>query len=402
MNVLYVYNYYQNPGGEDEPFAAEAALLEAQGHSVHRYSLHNDAIKGMNPVVLAGKLIWNNNAYNDIRRVVRQQQIDVVHFHNTFPLISPAAYYAAKKEGARVVHTLHNFRLACPNSFLSREGRVCEDCVGKAIPWPGVVHSCYRGSRAQSAAVAAMVSAHRFAGTWTRQIDLYVALSDFARDKFIQAGLPAERITVKPNFLEPDPGMGTGAGGYALFVGRLSTNKGIDVLMRAWQSLGARLPLKIVGDGPLAERVQHLSAIGDAIDYLGRQPRERVLSLMREATVLVFPSVWYEGFPMTIVEAYAAGLPVVASNLGSMASIVRHGSTGLHFTAGDADDLASKIRWLCDNPSVLPTFRTNARLEYTGNYSASQNYTQLMRIYNSVMNNTQGIAGAAAQEQYDA
>lgn len=402
MNVLYVYNYYQNPGGEDEPFAAEAALLESQGHSVSRYSMHNDAIVGMNPLVLAGKLIWNSRSYDEIRRLVKTRQIDVVHFHNTFPLISPAAYYAARKEHARVVHTLHNFRLACPGSFLSRDGRVCEDCVGKAFAWPGVVHKCYRESRVQSAAIAAMVSTHRLAGTWNREIDLYVALSDFAREKFIQAGLPADRIAVKPNFLDRDPGLGNGGGGYALFVGRLSTNKGIDTLLRAWRSKTSGLPLRIVGDGPLAGRMQEEAAKGDAVQYLGRLSREAVLALMKEASVLIFPSVWYEGFPMTIVEAFASGLPVIASNLGSMASIVRDGVNGLHFTPGDPEDLAAKVRWICEHPQALPNLRKNARLEFTGKYSAAQNYTQLMRIYNNVLGQPEDRPAAAVREQYDA
>lgn len=395
MNVLYVYNYYQNPGGEDEPFAAEAALIEAAGHLVKRYSLHNDAIAGMNPLKLAGKLIWNQTAYKDIRRLVRENRIDVAHFHNTFPLISPAAYYAARQEGARVVHTLHNFRLICPNSFLSRDARVCEDCLTKVVPWPGIVHACYRDSKMQSAAVATMLAGHRFAGTWTKQIDLYIALSEFARRKFIQAGLPADRFEVKPNFAHPDPGMGSGAGRFALFVGRLSPNKGIDVLLNAWKTLASRLPLRIVGDGPLAEQVQRNT--GNGIEYLGRQPREKVLSLMREASFLVFPSVWYEGFPMTIVEAYASGLPVIASNLGSMASIVEDHVTGLRFAPGDAGDLCQKVEWICNHPDVLRDMRGNARAEFVNRYSAGPNYTQLMRIYARVLDRS-GAVGAQLRQ----
>lgn len=402
MNLLYVYNYYQNPGGEDEPFASEAALLESHGHGVMKYSMHNDAIEGMNPLKLARKIIWNRDAYTDIRRLVRENAIDVVHFHNTFPLISPAAYYAARQEGARVVQTLHNFRLMCPGSFLSRDGHVCEECVGKRAAWPGVVHACYRNSRVQTAAVAAMVSTHSFIGTWTRKIDMYVALTDFARAKFVRAGLPAAKITVKPNFMEPDPEEGSGSGRFALFVGRLSANKGVDVILEAWKSIGSRLPLKIAGDGPLVDRVIEAAATAPGIDYLGRQPRKTILSLMKDAMVLVFPSVWYEGFPMTIVEAYASGLPVIASNLGSMASIVRDKVTGLHFHAGESGDLISKVNWLLDNPSAVPDLRRNARLEFTSKYTAAQNYTQLIRIYNHVLGNTLEISGAHTREQYGA
>lgn len=401
MNLLYVYNYYQNPGGEDEPFAAEAALLEARGHGVWKFSLHNDAIRNMNPMKVARNTIWNPDAYRTVHRLVRDNEIDVVHFHNTFPLISPAAYYAARRAGARVVQTLHNFRLICPGSFLSRGGRVCEECVGKRILWPAVRHKCYRESRPQTAAVAAMVSGHRLAGTWNRQIDLYIALSEFARNKFVEAGLPAGSMVVKPNFIEPDPGVGHGSGRFVLFVGRLSTNKGISVLLNAWKKIGSQVPLKIVGDGPLQHCVENAAASTSGIEYLGRQPREVVLRLMKEALALAFPSVWYEGFPMTIIEAYASGLPVIASDLGSMRSMVKDGITGLLFKPGDSDDLAARVQCLLGTPAMLPDLRRNARLEFTSSYTASQNYTQLIRIYHHVLGNTFRSSGVRA-EQYSA
>jgi glycosyltransferase involved in cell wall biosynthesis len=385
MNVLYVYNYYQHPGGEDQAFAAEAGLMEAKGHCVRRYSMHNDAIDGMNRLALAKKLIWNADAYKEIRAIVRGSAIDVVHFHNTFPLISPAAYYAAKSEGARVVHTLHNFRLVCLGALLSRQHGICEDCLGESIPWQGVMHACYRDSTVQSAGVAAMLAGHRLIGTWGRKIDLYIALSEFARDKFIQGGLPAHKIAVKPNFAEPDPGVGSGEGRYALFVGRLSPEKGIDTLLRAWKELDGSVQLKIVGDGPLEPEVRRAAANCAGIEYVGRTPREEVLRLMRGASFLVFPSIWYEGFPMTIVEAYASGLPVLASNLGTMASVVKDGVTGLHFVPGDAHDLANKVRSLVSQKHRAGELRANARLEFIRRYSSGDNYAQLIRIYRRVL-----------------
>jgi glycosyltransferase involved in cell wall biosynthesis len=386
MNVLCVHNYYQNPGGEDQAFAAEARLLESNGHAVLRYSMHNDVIDAMPRLELARRLVWNGSAQREIGTIVRENAIDVVHFHNTFPLISPAAYFAARHAGARVVQTLHNYRLLCPGSLLSREGRVCEECLGKAVPWRGVLHSCYRDSTAQSAAVAAMLAGHRLLGTWNHQIDLYIALSEFSRDKFIQGGLPAQKIVVKPNFAEPDPGMGTGEGGYALFAGRLAVDKGIDTLLRAWALPGGnRISLKIVGDGPMAPEVQSAAAAGVGIEYAGRKPREEVLRLMREAAFLVFPSLWYEGFPMTIVEAYASGLPVVASKLGTMASLVKDGVTGLHFRPGDAQDLIDKAQQLIASPKTARSLGANARMEFTARYSSSDNYLQLMRIYHQAL-----------------
>lgn len=255
MEILIIHNYYQQSGGEDQVFTAEANLLEAQGHQVLRYTVHNDAVANINPMTLAGVTVWNRAIYRDLRQLLRQEKPQVVHFHNSFPLISPAAYYAARSEGVPVVQTLHNYRLLCPNAVFFRDGQVCEDCLGKFVPWPGVVHACYKESRATTGMVAAMLTVHRVLQTWTETVDLYIALTQFARQKFIQGGLPAEKIVVKPNFVHPDPGPGEGRGGYALFVGRLSPEKGIGILLTAWEKLRGKVDLKIVGDGPLAPQV---------------------------------------------------------------------------------------------------------------------------------------------------
>ncbi len=246
--MLLLHNRYQQPGGEDQVFAAEGNLLEAHGHQVLRYTRHNDQVTDQNPLALAGATVWNQAVYRELRTLIRRERPQVAHFHNTLPMISPAAYYAARAEGVPVVQTLHNYRLLCPNALFYRDGQVCEDCLGKAVPWPGVVHACYRESRASSGAVATMLTAHRAIGTWKKAVDMYVALTEFARQKFVQGGLPAEKIVVKPNFIEPDPGSGEGRGHYALFVGRLSQEKGVDTLLAAWEQLGEKVPLKIVGD----------------------------------------------------------------------------------------------------------------------------------------------------------
>jgi glycosyltransferase involved in cell wall biosynthesis len=220
-----------------------------------------------------------------------------------------------------------------------------------------------------------MLQIHRTAGTWRTKVDVYIALSEFARRKFIEGGLPASRIVVKPNFVFPDPGMGTGGGGYALFVGRLSAEKGISVLAESWRHL-ADIPLVVAGDGPLAgtEWPRGVSA-------LGRLPREKILALMRAAQVLIFPSIWYEGAPMTIIEAFACGLPVIASNLGSMAEMVEHERTGCLFNPGDAADLARKVRWMFEHTRAVAAMRLAARREYEEKYMAERNYEMLMAIY---------------------
>lgn len=252
MKVLLIHNYYQQPGGEDQVFASEAALLEAHSHCVVRYTVHNDRVAEMSPLPLVQATLWNKTVHRELRTLICKERPQVVHFHNTFPLISPAAYYAAKAEGVPVVQTLHNYRLLCPSQggILLRNGEVCEDCLGKFWPWPGIVHSCYRDSKAATTVHAIMLSLHRALQTWTTMVDVYIALTEFARQKFIQGGLPSEKIVVKPNFVYPDPSPGEGQGGYALFVGRLTPEKGIDTLLAAWERLHTKIPLKIVGMVP--------------------------------------------------------------------------------------------------------------------------------------------------------
>ncbi len=381
MNILVAHNYYKEPGGEDESTAAEVAMLKAHGHNVVQYSLDNDAIDAMNPLEAASRTIWNRAAFRDLRELFRRHRPQIVHFHNTFPLISPAAYYAARAENVPVVQTLHNFRLLCGNALLFRNGEVCEDCIGKSITWPGIVHKCYRDSFAATNAVTAMLGVHRAMGTWRRAVDVYIALTEFARQKLVEGGLPAAKIAVKPNFLDSDPEAGKGSGGYGLFVGRLSPEKGIETLIEAWQNLGGSVPLKVVGDGPLAAVVQEVAARDATIQWLGRLPSEAVYELLGEAAFLVLPSRCYETFGRVIIEAYAKGTPVVASKLGAMAELVEHGRTGLHFRPGDPADLAEKVRRILANPVELMRMRQAARQEFTERFTADSDYDTLMTIY---------------------
>lgn len=392
MKILSVHNYYQQSGGEDQVFSAESALLQEHGHHVVHYSVHNDQIKSMNSSTLTKATLWNSSTHRELRDLVRREQPQIAHLHNTFPLISPAAYYAARAEGVPVVQTLHNYRLLCSNAQFFRNGLPCEDCLGKTPPWPGVVHACYRDSRAASGVVAAMLTAHRALRTWTEMVDMYVALTEFQRQKFIQGGIPEEKIKVKSNFVRSDLGAGEGSGGYLLFVGRLAKEKGVETLLAAWEQLGGRAPLKIIGDGPLAGEVAGATEAFEGVEWLGRQPAERVRAFMKSARALVFPSVWYEGFPMVIAEAYAAGLPVIASDLGSMSSLVEHGRTGLHFRPGDLEDLAKKIERALKHPSQLAMMREEARAEFEAKYTAEQNYRMLMEIYELAISGAEASA----------
>lgn len=378
MKVLLCHNYYQQRGGEDESFEAEARALEEFGHEVVRYTRHNDAIDGMGRVEVAANTLWSKQTYAELRRLVRRERPAVMHCTNTFPLISPAAYSAARAEGVPVVQSLRNYRLLCPGALFLRDGKVCEDCLGKSVPWPGVRHGCYRDSRAASTVVASLTTLHRGLGTWRRDVTLYFTLTEFARRKFVEGGLPADRIVVKPNCVNPDPGPGTGRGGYAVFAGRLSPEKGIDTLLAAWQQLKRPVPLKVVGDGPLADRVKAAAAANPNVEYLGRRPLRELLDVIGEAACLVMPSVWYETFGRTIIEAYAKGTPAIASRLGAMAELVDEGRTGLLFAAGDAADLAAAVDRLMVDPARM---RLAARREFEDKYTAASNYQQLMAIY---------------------
>jgi glycosyltransferase involved in cell wall biosynthesis len=317
--------------------------------------------------------------------VLQRERPQIVHVHNTLPLLSPAVYYAAEASRVPVVQTLHNYRLLCPKALLLRDGRICEDCIGRRVAWPGIVHACYRDSRGATSAVAMMLAVHRVLGTWTRQVSQYIALTEFMRQKFITGGFSAKQIVVKPNFVAPDPGVGDHRGGFALFVGRLSPEKGVRTLLRAWERMAGRMPLKIAGEGPL-QTLAHDSP--PAVEWLGRLRHEEVVELMKRAAVLVFPSECYEGFPTTIAEAFATGLPVVASNLGAMAEIVQHGQTGLLFSPGDAIDLGAKVEWALAHPDELAAIGRRAREEFEVKYTASRNYQVLRDIYRMVLEGT--------------
>ncbi len=382
MRILQLHNLYKIAGGEDVVVRAEKNLLEAHGNSVALLEVDNDAIASkFSQALTAINAIYSPASKQRVLQEINTFRPDIVHVHNFFPLLSPSVYDACEKTGVPVVQTLHNYRLFCANSFFYRDGKVCEDCMGKFFPTPGVVHACYRDSRVGSAVVGTMQTLHRIRGTWRDRVNRYIVLTDFARNKFIEGGLPPEKISLKPNFLSPDPGIGLGRGEYALFVGRLSPEKGLDILLKAWEKLGQSIPLKIVGEGPLTDMVKHSSVKIPGVEWLGRQPKNRVLDLMKEAKMLMFPSGWYEGFPLVLVEAYAVGLPVIAGNLGSMTALVIPSRTGLHFRPGDTDDLIAQVEWAIAHPEELKNMRQQARGEFESKYTADVNYQQLLKIY---------------------
>jgi glycosyltransferase involved in cell wall biosynthesis len=381
MRILSVHNRYLIRGGEDESREAEENLLRQMGHQVDVYEEDNKTLASLTKIQAFTRTIWSQSSYRKIREQLNQAQYDVVHIQNFFPIISPSAHYAAQAAGVPVVQTLRNYRLLCPNALFFRDNQVCEDCLGKKIPYPGVLHRCYRESLPASVGVTAMLTTHRLLKTWTRKVNLYIALTNFAREKYIQGGLPPEKIVVKPNFVSPDPGVGLGNGNYALYVGRLSVEKGLDTLLAAWRQLNGKLPLKIVGDGPLSDEVKVAAQSLVDVEWLGIKSMSEVHTLMGNATVLIFPSKWYETFGRVAVEAFAKGTPVIAANIGALQGLIDSGRTGLHFQPGDAEDLALKVAWLVDRPESLKQMRQEARSEFENKYTDRTNYKILMDIY---------------------
>lgn len=381
MKILLCHNYYQFPGGEDQVFVDEARLLESHGHDVVRYTVHNRDVSSLGNFRLACRTIYSRRTYHELRELLRRERPVVMHCHNTFPLISPAAYYAARSEGIPVVQTLHNFRLLCVGGLLLADDKANQHDLRSLVPWRGVWRGDYRDSRAASAVVAAMSVIHRLAGTWRNLVDRYVVLSEQARNVFADGGLPSRKLVLKRNFVDPDPGIGDGNGGYTMFVGRLSTEKGVHILLEAWRRHKALGPLKILGDGPMAAQVREAAESDHRIEWLGHRSNEEVVSCVGNASCLVVPSTCSENCPKTVLEAFARGTPPIASRIGALAEMIEDGRTGFLFTPGNADDLAARVAELISDSVRLDTMRQAARAEFETRYTAEANYRALRAIY---------------------
>jgi glycosyltransferase involved in cell wall biosynthesis len=399
MNILLVHNAYQQWGGEDTVFEQELALLRDAGHRVATYRRSNQEIEQYGPVnrlAMVKNTVWSEASRRDFALVLKHEKPDLVHVHNTFLVISPSIYWACYDAKVPVVQTLHNYRLFCPSGDFLRQGKVCEECVEHSL-WRSVRYACYRHSRPQSAVVATMLAYHRHRQTWTRCIDTYIALSGFARQKFMAAGLPADRVVVKPNFVHPDPGSQQSLGEYAIYVGRLSAEKGVQTLISAWLRLGTSIPLVIVGEGPLSEdlRTQATDRGLNSAVFKGRLPRQATLEAIKRARFLILPSECYENFPLTIPEAYACGVPVIGSAIGALQELVEDQITGVKFRVGDAADLAEKVQWAWTHPERTSEMGRQARRTYEERYTGKKNYLLLKAIYDRVLAHRGSVTGAA-------
>jgi len=366
-------------------FREEVNLLTAAGHQVCFYLRANDEIARygfIEKTSLSMRTVWAWDSLEGIRRVLKKEKPDLAHIHNTFPLISPSVYLACEEAGVPVVQYLHNPRLICPAATLYRDGRVCEDCLGRSIPWPSVLHGCYRNSRVETGVVAGMLVAHRFLNTWRERVDAFVVFTNFYRGKFIAAGIPSQKLTVKPHFIAPDPGPTRSVQSYALFVGRLALEKGVLTLLDAWRDL-ASVPLKIRGEGPLEGRVRERA--GDSslqMELIPRLDHEQLIALFHGARFLVWPSEgYYETFGLVAVEAFACGIPVIASRVGVMEEIVQDGVTGLLFNPGEPEDLAAKVEWAWAHPEEMQAMGSRGRAEYEAKYTGERNYEQIVALW---------------------
>lgn len=376
--VLVVHNAYQHRGGEDSVVEAEIAMLRSHGHEVATYFRSNDDISSQSVANVAIQTFWSSRSAHDLSELIQSFKPDVIHVHNTMPLISPSIYWVAARAKLPIVQTLHNFRLMCLNALYLRKGNVCEDCAGH-LPWRGVVRKCYRESTAASAVLAGMLTLHRTIGTYRNKVSRYIALNNFCRDKFIEGGLPADRIVIKPNFVDASLPLGLPRQSI-LYVGRLSVEKGISSMAQA-AVLAQGIDLRVAGDGPQAELLAGINGV----TRLGAISAESVRNEMERAIALIIPSIWYENFPRIIVEAFAAGLPVIASKVGALAEIVTDGETGLLFEPGNSRDLADKMKWAFVNSEKMAEMGRKARAQYEAEFTAEKNYQQLMTIYNDVI-----------------
>jgi glycosyltransferase involved in cell wall biosynthesis len=393
MKILVAHNRYQQASGEDAVVAEEVRMLQQRGHSVHRYTVDNDGITGAwQQAAAAARSFYSLPVSREISNLLASFRPEILHVHNFFPTISPAIYFVAGRYRVPVVQTLHNYRLLCASAMLFRDGRPCEDClVGRSF-LPGVMHACYRGSRVGSAIVGASASVHSAMGTWKNRIDRYIALTQFAAQKLGSYRVPVEKIRIKPNFV-PDHGCGQGQGSFALFVGRLSTEKGLETIIAADRRGHLPLPVHMAGDGPLFAEVERACARpGSRLVYLGRLSRSQVVEQMKSATVLLVPSLWYEGFPMVMVEALSLGLPIIASRIGGLPEIVHDGHSGLLFEPGDPSALLQALGSFVSDTNRIDAMRQASRRLFDLHYTEQKNYEILIGIYNELLDSRSSTA----------
>ncbi|MGM9506510.1 glycosyltransferase family 4 protein [Larkinella sp. GY13] len=383
MKILSIHNEYLIKGGEDESRKAEVAILEEFGNSVTSFIENNAKVSQLSKVSVALRTLWSQDSYKYVKQLLRSQKHDVMHVQNFFPLISPSVYYAAKSENVPVVQAVRNYRLICPSATMYRDGQVCDTCVSKSLKTPAILHKCYRDNRGATTTVTTMLAIHKLLPTW-KQVDAFICISQFIRQKMIDGGFPVEKIYVKPNFVYPDPGLSIVKEDYVVYVGRLQTEKGIEHLLEAHSLIGSTVHLKIIGEGPLAPEVISYSKKNN-VEYLGKLSLLDTYDVIGKARILVIPSVWHEPFGRVVVEAYAKGTAVIGSRMGGIPELIEDGVTGYTYEGGNAEDLAKKIEFLYQNPQLAIDMGLEGRKEYLKKYTPKSNYDMMMAIYSDVI-----------------
>ncbi len=383
MRVLQLHNEQAGQGGATEVLNHERELLTSVGHDVEQFILPAAEDMGLSALRAGGKAVWNVETARDVRSRIDSFKPDVVHVHTPFPLMSPTVFRAAHSAGVPALTTLHSYRYSCVVGTCVRDGHICEDCVGKRLKLPGVVHGCYHDSRPASAALTLGLVAHRAAGTFHRAVTRYLTLTEFARQLLIRDGYPADRIVVKPNSVT-DPGFRAEPASEerrVVFVARLIELKGVRTLLDAWSQVPTGMKLVIAGDGELRPLVEERAASDPSIEYLGWIGQAEVTDLMGSAEVVVVPSQWYEGAPLVISRSLGCGTPVLVSDLENLSNEAVADGVGWSFRTGDAGDLARRLSELVADPSLARALRDRARRSFESRYAPEVDIVRLENVY---------------------
>lgn len=385
-NVLMAHNYYQVPGGEDTVFHNEVNMLEKNGHKVTKYTRHNDEIKGgvLSKLKLGIDTIFSLKTYKEVKKLIEEKDIDVIHVHNTLPLISPSIYYAARAKKIPVVQTIHNFRLLCPGATFTRNSEICEDCISKGLG-QSLKHRCYRNSLSQTFIMYLMLKIHRVIGTYNKVN--YITLTEFNKNKLLNLVKDESKVYVKPNFVEKRDLVERTLEDYFVYIGRLDDIKGINFLVESWKDIDENIDLYIIGTGPEEEKLKVFIKENNIknIKLLGFMQRDKAFKIIHKSRAILVPSKCYEGFPMTIAESFSLGVPVIGSRLGNIESIIDDGSNGLLFEKGNTQSIKTVIESVFYNKDLNISLGNNAYNAFKYNYTDEKNYEELQSIYENLV-----------------
>ena len=374
-------------GGEEVSVELEALLLKDKGHKVQSLIFDNKKITGFFSKIRFGlNSIYNFASARKLSNAIREFQPDIIHIHNIFFIASPSVLVIANRNKIPVVYTLHNYRLICANALMLREFQVCELCIKKKFPTAGIRHKCYRDSLSASALVTIITAVHKYFHTWKKKVTTFITLNDFARNKIINSSLeiPVSKAITKPNFV-PDPGEGTyPREDFFLFAGRIAKEKGVHVLLKAFADMPDKKVI-IIGDGPEKEKLMDQYNSYNNISFTGQLDKLEVEEYLKRCRAFICPSIWHEGTPLTIIEAFATGTPVIASRIDPTPESVKDGYNGILFSTLDATDLQLKVNLLEELTNADNLFYKNARQTYIEKFHPEIHYKAIMDIYEKAM-----------------